>query len=138
MRKQQPTPVDTGTQSTEAGAVQAAGKPTKSKFHRGKDVTFKVNTKLTTNLINLGHIAYQALEKPGQDIDLAACKRLWISNVRSLIGIRLAAGARVPDIKGVDVVAFYGVEGAKPSKTEAEIKRLEAKLAKLKAKVGKK
>ncbi len=138
MRKQQPTPVDTGTQSTDAGAVQAAGKPIKSKFHRGKDVTFKVNSKLTTNLINLGHLGYQALEKPGHDIDLALCKRLWIRSVKHLIAIRLAAGAKVPAIKGVDVVAFYGVEGVAPSKTEAQIRKLEAKLAKLKAKIGKK
>ena len=79
MRKQQPTPVDTGTQSTDAGAVKAAGKP--NKFTRGKDVTFKVNSKLTTNLINLGHLAYQALEKPGSDIDLALSKRLWVRSV---------------------------------------------------------
>lgn len=43
MRKQQPTPVDTGTQSTEHAAVKAAGKPTKSKFHRGKDVAVLVS-----------------------------------------------------------------------------------------------
>ena len=136
MRKQQPTPVDTGTQSTDAGAVKAAGKPTK--FTRGKDVTFKVNSKLTTNLINLGHLAYQALEKPGSDIDLALSKRLWVRSVKSLIALRLAGGGSVPAIKGVDVVAFYGIEGVKPSKTEADIKRLEARIAKLKAKLGKK
>ena len=65
MRKQQPTPVEPGTHSTEAdavqvagkpgsswvkykpkatdaGAVQVAGKPTKSKFHRGKDLAVKM------------------------------------------------------------------------------------------------
>ena len=83
MRKQQPTPVEPGTNSTEAGAVQAAGKPTKHKFQRGKDVTFKVNSKLTTNLITLGHAAFQALEKPDKDVDLELCKRLWIRNVAS-------------------------------------------------------
>lgn len=116
MRKQQPTPVEPGKNSTDAGAVQAAGKP--SKFTRGKDVTFKVNSKLTTNLITLGHLAYQALETPGTDIDLALSKRLWVRSVKSLIALRLAGGGSVPAIKGVDVVAFYGVEGVKPSKTE--------------------
>ena len=81
MRKQQQTPVDTGTKSTDAGAVQAAGKPNKNKFQRGKDVTFKVNSKLTTNLITLGHAAFQALEKPDKDVDLELCKRLWVRSV---------------------------------------------------------
>ena len=49
MRKQQPTPVDTGTQSTDAGAVKAAGKSTT----RGKDTTIKVGAKLTTQLARL-------------------------------------------------------------------------------------
>ena len=60
MRKQQPTPVEPGTNSTDADAVKVAGKPTKSKFQRGKDVTFKVNSKLTTNIIALGHAAFLA------------------------------------------------------------------------------
>jgi hypothetical protein len=136
MRKQQPTPVEPGTNSTDAGAVKAAGKP--SKFTRGKDVTFKVNSKLTTNLITLGHAAFQALEKPDKDVDLELCKRLWIRSVKTLIALRLAGGGAIPKIKGVDVAAFYGVEDAGQSKHQAEIKRLEAKLAKLKAKAGKK
>jgi len=138
MANEKQTPADTGTKSTEAGAVQAAGKPTKHKCQRGKDVTFKVNSKLTTNLITLGHAAFQALEKPDKDVDLELCKRLWIRSVKALIGLRLAGGGAIPAIKGVDVAAFYGINGATPSKTEAEIKRLEAKLAKLKAKAGKK
>jgi hypothetical protein len=138
MANEKQTPADTGKKSTEAGAVQVAGKPTKHKCQRGKDVTFKVNSKLTTNLITLGHAAFQALEKPDKDVDLELCKRLWIRSVKALIGLRLAGGGAIPAIKGVDVAAFYGINGATPSKTEAEIKRLEAKLAKLKAKAGKK
>ena len=42
MRKQQPTPVEPGKNSTDADAVQVAGKPTKSKFHRGKDLVVKM------------------------------------------------------------------------------------------------
>ena len=49
MRTQQQTPVDTGTKSTDAGAVKAAGKTTT----RGKDTTIKVGTKLTTQLARL-------------------------------------------------------------------------------------
>lgn len=135
MRKQQQTPVDTGTQSTDADAVQVAGKPTAT---RGKDATFKVNTKLTTQLITLGHYAYLALEKPEADIDLGATKRLWISNVKKLIELRVKAGADIPKIKGVDVVSYYGLHKAKPkpklTKREVRIQRLEAELARLKAK----
>lgn len=134
MRKQQPTPVDTGTQSTEADAVQAVGKG-----KRGSDTTFKVGSKLTTQIITLGHLAYLALEKPGHEIDLALTKRLWIRNVRELLDIRLKAGATLPRIAGIDVAAYYGLQQRiKVSRTDAKIKRLEAELAKLKAKQAKK
>lgn len=134
MRKQQPTPEETGKNSTEAGAVQAAGKTTT----RGKDTTIKVGTKLTTQLITLGHLAYLALEKPGHEIDLALTKRLWIRNVKELITLRLKAGATLPRISGVDVASYYGIKSpARVSPAQAKIARLEAELARLKAKQAK-
>jgi hypothetical protein len=49
MANEKQTPADTGTKSTDAGAVKAAGKTTT----RGKDTTIKVGTKLTTQLARL-------------------------------------------------------------------------------------
>jgi len=49
MANEKQTPVDPGIQSTDAGAVKAAGKTTT----RGKDTTIKVGTKLTTQLARL-------------------------------------------------------------------------------------
>ena len=60
MRKQQPTPVDTGTQSTEADAVVVGPSETskpkpkgKRAFKRGGDKSFKIGTRLSTRLIAL-------------------------------------------------------------------------------------
>jgi hypothetical protein len=135
MRKQQPTPVDTGTQSTEADAVHVAGKAVARKgFGRGADLVVKLNTRLTTRLIEAGHQAFLALEKPGHDVDLAAVKARWISGVQELIAARFKAGSGYPVIDGINFQKFYGATSAK-TKDEIKIEKLEAKLAKLKAKV---
>jgi len=137
MRKQQPTPVEPGKNSTEAGAVQAAGTSKASVPTRGKDMTFKVPSTLTTRIIAYGHYAYLALEKPDAEVDLEVCKRLWIKAVNDLLTLRAAAGCEPPRINGVDVRTFYGAPKAKSTRTETQIKKLEARLAKLKAKQAK-
>lgn len=133
MRKQQPTPVDTGTKSTEADAVNVAGKRPARKG-RGADSVVKLNTRLTTRLIEAGHQAFLALEKPGHNVDLAAVKARWIIGVQELIVARFKAGSGYPVIDGINFQKFYGANNAK-TKDEIKIEKLEAKLAKLKAKV---
>lgn len=133
MRKQQPTPVDTGTQSTEADAVHVAGKRLARKG-RGADSVVKLNTRLTTRLIEAGHQAFLALEKPGYNVDLVAVKARWICGVQELIAARFKAGSGYPVIDGINFQKFYGATSAK-TKDEIKIEKLEAKLAKLKANV---
>jgi hypothetical protein len=131
MHKQNPE--DTGTQSTDAGAVQAAGK-TVGRTKRGADLVVKINTRLTTRLIETGHQAFLALEKPGHDVNLADLKVRWVTCVQDLLAARFKAGSGYPVIEGVNVPKFYGAVSAK-SKDQVAIEKLEARLAKLKAKV---
>jgi hypothetical protein len=134
MRTQQQTPVDAGTQSTDAGAVQAAGKAkSKRATKRGGDKVVCINTRLVTRLIEAGHNAVLALESPKHNVDLADCKARWISGVRDLIAARLKSGASYPHIDGVDLRKFYGATSVK-DKRQILIEKLEARLAKLKAK----
>ena len=137
MRKQQPTPVDTGTQSTEADAVVVGASETKPKAKRaskrGGDKSFKIGTRLSTRLIEAGHHAFVALEKPGHNVNLAELKSVWISAVRDLIEARVQSGASYPHIDGVDLREFYKAKALKDP-VQSAIDKLETRLAKLKAK----
>ena len=137
MRKQQPTPVEPGTNSTEADAVVVSTSETskpkgKRGYKRGGDKSFKINTRLSTRLIEAGHHAFVALEKPGHDVNLAELKSVWINAVRDLIEARVQSGASFPHIENVDLRKAYKAKAVKDP-VQSKIDKLEARLAKLKA-----